>query len=510
MRKAQVLAAAWLAATTLVFLSPAEAGVDVPIDGDANVQNEISLTLVPGQPGKVVMAYNDNPYAPTCPGLGIAHRQSSAGSWTTTQLALPIMGALPGMPKMARAFDPTVTADLAGNVYAAFIADGATPGLGTGDSGLFVSVSLAGSYGQAWNPPVQVAYNPPPTAIPDPLYRFNDRCQITADTVSGSIYAGSVYVTWIKDRGYNQPPQPWGDIYFAYSTNQAVTWNYPTPHPVTFEALINDNPGGDMANMPVPAVAADGTVYVSWLDYNVMTGGQGTIHIDKSTDGGANWGTDTKVRTINLPPLRVSRADGTLDALAKGAPVLAASPTNANELYITYAADPNPADGDEADIFLIKSINGGANWAAPVKVNHDDTTSGDNILPWIDVKPNGTIDVAWYDRRNDPLDILWDVYIARSTDGGASFSANVQVNDTSFATPTNGWLGEYLGLAVDGSDAYLAFTSSVTDLVLGDVYFDSIANASIPEPGTLLLLTCAAAAMAPLRKRRAASHPDPD
>ena len=102
-------------------------------------------------------------------------------------------------------------------------------------------------------------------------------------------------------------------------------------------------------------------------------------------------------------------------------------------------------------------------------------------MPWMDVKADGTIDVVWYDRRNDVNDVLWDVYIARSTDGGSSFSTNVRLNDTSFAVPSlsSGWMGEYLGLAVDSNTAYVAFTSSVTDSVSGDVYFDKILNSSI-------------------------------
>ncbi len=259
-----------------------------------------------------------------------------------------------------------------------------------------------------------------------------------------------------------------------------------------------------MANIPIPTVAADGTVYVAWLNYNVTAGGTGTVYVDKSTDGGATWGTDTQVAVINLPPLSVHTAVPTAtDALAKGGTPIAADPTNSNNLYVVYAEDVDRTDADEADIYLIKSTDGGVTWTGVVKVNHDDTTTGDNILPWIDVKCDGTIDVAWYDRRNDPNDVNWDVYMAKSSDGGASFSPNVMVNDTCFATPTNLWMGEYLGLAVDTGTAYVAWTSSLTDVGDGDVYFDEIPNASIPEPVALSLLA-AGACIPALRRRRKA------
>jgi hypothetical protein len=136
-----------------------------------------------------------------------------------------------------------------------------------------------------------------------------------------------------------------------------------------------------------------------------------------------------------------------------------------------------------------------------VQLNTDSTLS-DQVLPWIDVKPDGTIDVAWYDRRNDPADRLWDVYVTRSTDGGTTFAPEVPINAGSFLTPsTTGspwpWMGEYLGLAVDGQYGYVAWTSSLNDTA-GDVYFDKFANqasAGVPEPSTAILLATAMLAL---------------
>ena len=228
--------------------------------------------------------------------------------------------------------------------------------------------------------------------------------------------------------------------------------------------------------------------------------------IIKTTDGGTTWNIDTKVTLVplELPPLNVKTAIGAPDALAKGAPVLAVSPSNPNELYIVYAADPDrnvAGDGpDDADIFLIKSTDGGNTWSTPLRINNDATVT-DQILPWIDVKPDGTIDIAWFDRRNDPLgDQYWDVFIARSTNGGNSFVGNVQVNDTSFLTPLGGtWMGEYLGLVTDSTHAYVAWTTSATD-GSGDVYYDTVPNSQIPEPATMSLL--ALGALAILKRRR--------
>lgn len=463
-----------LACVLLVLLFSAGivfAGTDVLVDGDPNVQNEISLTLVPGQPNDLVMAYNDNPYPPVGQ-LGSAYSQDGGANWNTTQLPLPTEPS--GQFTMTDAFDPTITADANGLVFAAFIAEGATTMGFMPDSGLYVCTDS--NLGKTWSAPIQISYDQPSGPPPsDPNYRFNDRCQIIADTVSGSSYLGRVYLSWIKDAGYNLPSQPWSDIYFATMVPGAVPGGYT----ITSQKISDMASGTGMGNMPVPAVASDGTVYVSWLNYNCLTGGQGTIYLDKSTDGGATWGTDQSVAAVNLPPLSVSPAVGPPDTLAKGAPVLAASPNNPNDLYIVYAADPNTADpNNEADIFFIKTTDGGQNWSPPLRVN-DDPNKHDQIIPWIDVKPDGTIDVAWYDRRNDSNDTYWDVYIARSVNAGKSFSKNVRLSDQSFLAPS-GWIGEYLGLAVDSNDAYVAFTSDPNN---GDIYFDRIPNTDMTVKG---------------------------
>ena len=57
------------------------------------------------------------------------------------------------------------------------------------------------------------------------------------------------------------------------------------------------------------------------------------------------------------------------------------------------------------------------------------------------------------------------------------------------------YFGEYLGLAVDSTHAYIGFASGATDPLYGDVYFDRIANQApewiIPEPATLTMLALA-------------------
>jgi hypothetical protein len=490
------------AVVILACAGAASAGTDVPIDTTAGVvQNEQSLTTVPGRAGDLMVAYNNNPTGAT--GLGVGMSSNYGASWGTTYLPIP---SDPSLVPMTNAFDPSATADTLNNAYAAHISW--KGGVGS-DTGLYVHRY---SYTSGlWSGPYTVNWDPAASGSPDPNYRLNDKCHVTADISASSARKDNLYLTWIRDRGLNQP-SPCSDIYFATSTNQGAAWTFPSSNPSPLE--INDNPGSDFANGPNAAVAPDGTVYVAWLNVDVTlsqdTGAK--LYIDRSTDGGNSWTTDAQVKAINSCPKHLSKGPGIGawdDARARSYPSIAVNPSNSNQVYCVFAEDTQVGDADEGDIYFTKGTYsaGSWTWTSALKIN-DDTdpaASHDQFEPWIDVKPDGTIDVAWYDRRNDPADLNWDVYIAKSTDGGSSFSANVRLSDTSFATPivgSEGWMGEYLGLAADANNAYVAFTSSVGD-TLGDCYFDSIPNVNIPEPASALVFLVGGSLLLGRRRRRA-------
>jgi hypothetical protein len=71
-----------------------------------------------------------------------------------------------------------------------------------------------------------------------------------------------------------------------------------------------------------------------------------------------------------------------------------ASPTYPGHLYLTYEA----WDGTQMDIKFTQSTDGGATWSAPVVVN-DDGSGTDQLQPSVAAGPGGAVAVAFYDRR---------------------------------------------------------------------------------------------------------------
>jgi len=92
-------------------------------------------------------------------------------------------------------------------------------------------------------------------------------------------------------------------------------------------------------------------------------------------------------------------------------------------VYVLGSVDP-PGD-DPLDVMFAKSTDGGATFSDPVRVNDDPVDNG--ASQWfgtMSVAPNGRIDVIWNDTRNDASAETSQLFYTWSADGGESFAAN--------------------------------------------------------------------------------------
>jgi hypothetical protein len=108
---------------------------------------------------------------------------------------------------------------------------------------------------------------------------------------------------------------------------------------------------------------------------------------------------------------------------------VAADDLDPDTVYVAYQS----LAGDY-DIYVQRSTDGGATWGAPVQVN-DDPGERHQIFPTINVS-NGAVHVAWYDFRNSVTDDneALDVYYACSDCAGntyPTFSHSERVTDVS-------------------------------------------------------------------------------
>ncbi|UCC71036.1 MAG: exo-alpha-sialidase [Gemmatimonadota bacterium] len=145
----------------------------------------------------------------------------------------------------------------------------------------------------------------------------------------------------------------------------------------------------------MPVVGRRGELHVAWEDRSGMTGGR--IRVRRSTDGGETWGTEYAAATFARIADRSATSACYRPAL-KGFIRVNEFPSidvdrRSGDIYIAFAADPGrQGRGDASDVFVVRSTDGGASWSEPV-----------NIVKGRAVKANGD------ETRNDNFMPVLDV-----------------------------------------------------------------------------------------------------
>lgn len=151
------------------------------------------------------------------------------------------------------------------------------------------------------------------------------------------------------------------------------------------------------------------------------------LMINSSLDGGVMFGQQQSIAQT------VVAFDDGIPAMASRRALLypacdadRSSGANRGTLYCSWM-DETATNG--TDVFVARSTNRGVSWSAPVRVNDDPTgVRKDQFNQWLSVDPtSGSINLSWNDARNDPADTKTDIFFAQSTNGGASFAPNVKV-----------------------------------------------------------------------------------
>ena len=109
----------------------------------------------------------------------------------------------------------------------------------------------------------------------------------------------------------------------------------------------------------------------------------------------------------------------------------------------------------DIDIFVATSADRGRTWSKPTRVNDDPLHNGkDQFMQWVAVDPvDGSAYVMFYDRRGDSTNVRPIVVLARSTDGGRSFT-NYAWTDVVFDPRESSFLGDYNGLTALNGRVY--------------------------------------------------------
>lgn len=304
---------------------------------------------------------------------------------------------------------------------------------------------------------------------------FQDKEWLTVDKNANSPFKGNVYVSWTTFSDNIS-------ISFARSTDGGQTYSAPVS--------LSQGDGSFGVQGSMPAVAPNGDLYVAYYrigDFdNLSSPDLFTISLVKSTDGGRTFSPSKAIAPIYNSSNLTGGIDGT-GVRSNSFPSIAVD--QRGTVHVVYAATPannvTATGTDRSDIFYVRSTNSGQTFSSPIKIN-DDKTSTSQSNPSIAISADGTVGIRWWDRRNDPiLDSLTDVYMATSTNGGASFGSNFQVSNHNWsfgAIESNiafGYHGDYDTITTFGNDFYVAWSDERNENP--DVYFSKLPSNFNPK-----------------------------
>jgi hypothetical protein len=262
----------------------------------------------------------------------------------------------------------------------------------------------------------------------------------------------------------------WGDHASSspYKDNLYVIWHdgapvfigrraggsWQTPVQVSGAETTGTGIGGDVKTNSA------GVVFGTWPD----TGSQ-SIWTVRSTDGGASFSAPIKVAStfgsfqIGVP------ADDSRRLLIYTSTGAHKDFTHDN-VYVTWndlsgapgctvpSDEPgfNPSSTCKMRIWFARSTDGGATWSAPLTINNQPSLN-DQFFPWLNVDPvSGALGVVYYDTVNDPGRLKTDLWYQSSFDGGQTWRSPIkitsaQTDETTGSADFGNQYGDYIGLS---------------------------------------------------------------
>lgn len=291
-----------------------------------------------------------------------------------------------------------------------------------------------------------------------------------------------VVLAWNQSTVVQGLPRPVGRPYVAISTDGGQTFGQPKDVSDTSNPLTKYLSAGRVTM----TVAPDGTIVVVYQQFSAPKAAppeaqalKPALIAARSSDGGKTW--------------RYSIVERTTDFTSY--PEIAAAANPGGSGYRLVVVFEDLADGAAGqmqirDIFASSSSDGGSTWTPRHRVTDDDLSKdlANKYVPGISAAPNGRVDVAWYDTRNDNGSLLTDTYYSYSTDGGRTWAPNIRVSDR----PSNRHYGQFanysdvrgpVGIASDDHVAYVAWDdtrNANSRLDVQDVYFAAVQLSPLP------------------------------
>ncbi len=200
-----------------------------------------------------------------------------------------------------------------------------------------------------------------------------------------------------------------------------------------------DAQGGDCLDDDKTVEGAVPSVGPNGEVYVAWAGPSGLV-FNRSKDGGATWlPRETKIADIGGG----WNYDVSGIFRCNGLPFTACDTTHGahrGTIYVNWTDQRNGASN--TDVWLAKSTDGGNTWSSPKRVN-DDKAESQQFLSSMTIDPsNGWLWFVFYDRRAYSASDSTDVFMALSRDGGETFQ-NFKISEQPFKPMKASFFGDY-------------------------------------------------------------------
>ena len=292
-------------------------------------------------------------------------------------------------------------------------------------------------------------------------------------TLSGAQTATDKQMAWID----HSPTSPYRDtIYATWHNDEPVYVNakrpgaaWGTPIRVSGPETTGTGIGGDVKT------DSAGHVFVLWPDT-----GSRKIYLVRSTDGGATFSKPAAVAStfdgydIGVPAQNNRRALLYVSAgawrTAARSLVYAAWTDLSGATGCTAAAhEPrsNAASACKTRIWFARSTDGGATWSAKKMINHQAGKNDQLNQALVVDEATGRVAIAYYDTVGDPARKKTNIWYQSSSDEGVTWSAPFKVttapsDETGPGADDGNQYGDYMGLSGYAGTFFPAWTDRRT------------------------------------------------
>lgn len=282
---------------------------------------------------------------------------------------------------------------------------------------------------------------------------FNDKETLTANPFDSRF----VYATWQRivspsekasAKAFENSSSFYSTIWFARSTNGGISWE-------PAREIWADKGKLKQAIGNVVDVLPNGTLINGFNLIRYASNRHGTrgynVALIRSPDNGTTWSREIFVNRLLSDevqdPDNPARDVRTGDILPIWAVDRSSNTATRGNIYVVWM-DTRFNDPDHNDILLARSTDGGLTWSAPVVVDRT-PLHVDAFTPYVDVDDQGRVAVTYYDFRRDVPggpQLSTDLWITHSHDGGRTFPTENRLTDTPFDMRTAPYaLGYFVG-----------------------------------------------------------------